>query len=221
MFLRLAFRAALMATSISSFADGLPFNQDKTHLLGKVEVLKLSAAQQVEVSRTRVLKLSKHQRARLQNLAKECPPTLQVLTNRYDDCSCGMSSIAVWFRPGEVEIPVMFLPKEPMTKEEMADFGIDVPTPPEILIDEKLHIWVKGRMVSEQALQKTLLKWKIASPSSHRRTEAGELAIVIDTPPVMAGVPEASLSELVSRIRSFTMKQKIDLFVSGFRAEGQ
>lgn len=221
MFLRLIVRLALMATSVSSFADGLPFNQEKTHILGEVEVLILTPAQQVEVSRTRVLTLTKPQRARLQKLAKECPASLQVLTNRYDDCSCGMSSIAVWFRPGEVEIPVKFLPTKPMSKEEMADFGITDPTPPEILIDEQLRIWVKGQMVSEEGLQKTLLKWKGVPPPTHPRNDVGEFSVYIDTPPVMAGEPEARISSLVDRIRSFTTKQNIDLFVSGFRTEGQ
>ena len=220
MFLRVLVRSALLTTSIYSFADGLPFNQDRTHLFGKVEVLKLTQAQQVEVSRKRVLTLTKSQRARLQNLAKECPASLQVLTNRYDDCCCGMSSIAVWFRPGEVEVPVMFLPTEPMTKEEAAELPINAPAPREILIDEQLHIWVKGRMVSEQGFQKILIKWKGTSPPPHQRNEAGELSIFIDTPPRMVGEPEAHLDNLIDRIRSFTKKQKIDLFVSGFRAEG-
>lgn len=221
MFLGLIVRWALIATPIASFADGLPFNQEKTHILGEVEILRLTPAQQVEVSRTRVLTLTKAQRARLRKVAKGCPASLQVLTNRYDDCSCGMSSIAVWFRPGEVEIPVLFLPTNPITKEEMADFGIADPTPPEILIDERLRIWVRGQLVSEQGLQKTLLAWKSAPPPAHSQNEAGELSISIDTPPVMVGEPEARLADLIGRIRSFTTKQNIDLFVSGFRTEGQ
>lgn len=221
MFIRLIVQMGLLLAASSSFADGLPFNQDKTHIFGKVEVLKLTPSQQVEVSRLRVLTLTKSQWVGLQKQAKACPRVLQVLTNRYDDCSCGMSSIAVWFRPGEVEVPVGFLPNEPMTKEEMADFGVEVPTPREILIDEKVQIWVKGKKVSEQGLQMILLKWKSLPTKVHTRNEAGALFIYIDTPPVMVGESETHLGELVSRIRSFTTSQKIDLFVSGFRAEGQ
>jgi len=221
MLLRLFIGFGLLAAGTISFADGLPFNQDKTHLIGRVEILKLTATQQVEISRTRVLTLTKSQRAELQKIAKACPSALQVLTNRYDDCSCGMSSIAVWFRPGEVEIPVVHLPKKPMTKEEMADWGIDVPAPPEILIDERLQIWIKGKRTSEHGLLTTLLRWKTMPAEVHPRNESGDLFIYIDTPPLMVGLPESRLRELASRLRFFASKQNIDLFISGFRTEGQ
>jgi hypothetical protein len=214
-------RAGVLLSCVSSFCDGLPYNTEKTHLIGKIEVVKLTTEQQIEVSRRRILTLTKPQWSHLKKLAKECPRTMQVLTNRYDDCTCGMGSVAVWFKPGEVEIPVNYLPNAPMTEEEKADFGDDTPTTPEILIDEHLMIWVKGSMVSESRLKKLLLAWKGESPKVHRRNEQGLLSVYIDAPPVMEEKQETKLSWLATRLHSFCKENEISLFISGFRNAGE
>jgi hypothetical protein len=145
---------------------------------------------------------------------------LQVLTNRYDDCTCGTASIAVWFRPGEVEVPISYLPEAPLTREELDDLGGPA-SPVDLVIDEELRIWIKGRAATEAQFKAVLLRWQKDPAESKRRNEAGRLWIYLDPPPVLPLKQEAILKQLISRIRAFTEQNEIELFVSGFRVAGQ
>lgn len=212
--------ASLMACLPSALrADGLPFNKDRSGLEAHVVNLKLTPKQQIQVSRTRVLTLTKTQRERLLRQAKGCPTELQVLTNRYDDCTCQMASIAVWFKPGEVVVPVSYLPDAPMSKEALEDVGGPA-APVDLVIDENLCLWVQGRAATEQGLKSVLLRWQRDPSEKKRLNEEGRLWIYLDTPPMTDVVNEAQLKRMISRIRAFTSEHQIDLFVSGFRAEG-
>jgi len=211
---------SFLACSSSAFSDGLPFNKERTHLRGEVEILKLTSQQGVEVSRQRTLTLTAAQLEGLRKKASACPPVLSVLTNRYDDCTCGMASLAVWFRPGEVEIPIPYLPKNSMAKEEEAEFGPDVPHPPDIILDETLAIWCKGKRIKEKQLKSTILHRQAHSGQSHRR-ENGITYICIDTPYALPLRKGKKLGTFVARLQEFALRNQIDLFVWGFRQPNQ
>jgi hypothetical protein len=186
----------------------------------EVVVLKLTPRQQAQVSRTHVLTLTRAQRAKLLRRAKGCPNDLQVLTNRYDDCTCGMSAIAVWIKPGEVEVPMIFLPTAPLTPEELEEAGGPA-SPVDLAVDETLQLWIQGRAATMAEFQAVLLRWRKDLTDPKRRNEEGQLVVYLATPPVLPQGKEARLKQLIAQIRAFTERNRIDLFVSGFRAPGQ
>lgn len=213
-FLRITCLAASLLVTQAIQADGLPFDPGRTHLLGKTVVLKLSAEQEREVARRRTLTLSRPQLQTLRKEAGACPPRLQVLTNRYDDCTCGMSSLAVWFRPGEVEVPVFLLPKRAVTWEDQEELGPMLPDPPGVILDMDLKMWFKGRPVPVAGFKKLLQRWRTAGDPD-RRTERGLSFAVMDPPPILPAAGERKLKAFAQTMRTLARQNGIDLFVFG------
>ncbi len=100
----------ILFASTLLMADGLGFNKTRTHLAGSYTTLQLTGTQKLEVERTRIVTLTDSQLQTLRQIGESCPGQLEVLTSRYDSCSCGMEAIAVWFAPGRLEVPHRFIP---------------------------------------------------------------------------------------------------------------
>lgn len=199
---------ALLAI-VPCWADGLPFNADRTHLGVKYTTLKLTHAQQVEVERTRSMTLTKEQWIRLLKIGKACPKRLEILPSYYDDCTCGTTSIAVWFKPGEVEVPHSFIPigdepPEMIEEFDASHFGL--------VIDPVGDYWFKGKVLPLEAAAKRALA--ITRKLNEDRAE-GPNAVVF-TPPQTCIRDRRRYLDQLKRLKVIVERLGGKLYAPGF-----
>ena len=191
--------------------DGLYFNNDLTQLGGDFSVLKLSRSQRQQVERSRVVDLSPSQWKSLQQVGKECPKQLQVLTSNYNDCTCGVGSIAVWFRPGELEVPHRYIPKTKNIDgpEDLLPFA-------GLIIDPDGLVWLNGKPAQMKAIKSTMHENAKVYRSVNEIPESQWSYCYIEAPPGPAIRKHSAIKQLVEVLRVYANSQRIQLYIPGF-----
>jgi hypothetical protein len=191
--------------------DGLYFNNDRTHLGGEYSVLKLSSSQRQQVERSRVIDLTLSQWKSLQQVGKECPKRLQVLTSDYDDCTCGVSSIAVWFRPGELEVPHRYIPQAINNDgpEDSLPFA-------GLVIDPDGLVWLNEKPIKMSGIKSTMNENAKVYRSVNEIAEDHWSYCYIEAPPRPAIRNLPAIKKLVEALRVYADSQRIHLYIPGF-----
>ncbi|NTU50409.1 MAG: hypothetical protein HGA87_05960 [Desulfobulbaceae bacterium] len=135
------------------------------------------------------------------------------MTSRYDDCSCGKSSFAVWFCPGEVEVPIADLPSRRPTKEDRLNEGeFDPWVPAFVIVDERGAFWIKGRLTSQEGLFKALSIWF----KSQRKKSQSDAQLVVETPPYFFADAEQGFQSTLKVIQVRARQNGIRLLAWGY-----
>ena len=206
-------RSLLLLLFLSSLlnADGLSFNKTRTHLFGKYSTLLLTNSQKFEVERTRTVTLTDSQFNALRKIGESCPRQLEVLTSRYDSCTCGMQAFAVWLAPGRLEVPHRFIPTP-----EFLD-GPDPQVPFQgLVIDPDGALWLYGKPLPRNEETRALLS---ISEANRQRLQSspGEPGFChIETPPDRAIRNRRAIESTVRRIKMKAKDLPLLLSVSGF-----
>ncbi|WP_257307550.1 hypothetical protein [Geothrix campi] len=196
---------------MSLIADGLTFNEGRTHLAKDFSTIQLSGTQRRQVERTRTLTLTNTQLDELRHIGAACPKILQILTSRYDSCTCGMAAIAVWFKPGELEVPHSYIPTSVFSD------GADPWNPFEgLVIDPDGMLWLFGRSLPRNKESEAML-----SMAERYRKQwempAGEPGLChIDTPPAAAIRNKVAIEQTIRRLQAKAKSLPIVLSAPGF-----
>ncbi len=198
-------------------ADGLPFNAGRAHLTGEVVIVKLDPGQRQSVSRQRRLDLTGAQMRLLKRETGHAPRKIQVLTRHYADCTCEMGPVAVWFREGEVELPV-FLLKHADESQSAGDQenARGEGEAPELVVDERAQFWFGGRSVPVAELEPFIARWDQARAGGKNKRAEEKRYLFLDAPPYFTEGGEARFLQSLGRLRVLAKDRHIVIFAYGY-----
>ncbi len=201
----------LLLLSTLLTAEGLSFNSSRTHLTGKYSTLQLSGDQRREVERTRIVTLTDPQFATLRKIGPACPRQLQVLTDRNDSCTCGMTAVAVWFTPGKLEVPHSYIPTA-----EFSD-GADPSLPLEgLVIDPDGALWLFGAALAPNRETEAMLSIAEKYRKRFDMPSADAGLCHIETPPAKAIRSKKAIEITLRRLKAKAKTLPIVLSAPGF-----
>jgi hypothetical protein len=194
-------------------ADGLKFNESRTHLAESYTTLHLTDSQKRQIERSRVVTLTNPQWKSLRQIGNVCPKQLQVLTSRFEDCTCGMAAIAVWFVPGELEVPHSHLPRSKTmdwSDPSIPFYGL--------VIDPDGSLWLKGKSLprSKEATAMVSIANRYRKEWANEAKPGAPGLCVIETPPVCAVRKIAAIQESIHRLESKATTLNVLLSAPGF-----
>lgn len=205
-----------------AYADGIPVSPDRKSLTQDHYTVVLAPSQVVEVERLRTVTLTDSQLRPLVAVYEKFPRTLEVISSRWDSCTCGMGAYAIWCRPGEVAVPWYAL------EFQEAQDDYDAANPVEenldaanedgrvyvqfdINIDSEGLMYLEGEAVTEEKLEK-LIDDAVGNGKSTPRTEC---FVNLDIPPPIDDETDARIRELSKRIGDFCKERQVNFWALG------
>ena len=207
----------------SAVADGISVTQDRKHLTVPHTVLKLNEKQRNDVERLRTITLTRKQRAELEKLCPDIPKKFEVLSSRYDDCTCMMADYAIWCRIGEVDVPHGALASRAQMKEmqaQMAEFNEDSDEDKSqgmadfvyetVIIDSNGKMFLNGKPLDQSGIENLLLDMKKKGLRS---------TLCFDVPPPIDEASEQRIRQLVEQTGKLAEREGVDFFAIGLERD--
>jgi len=199
----------VMFTSL--WADGLQFNKAHDHLAEASTVLSLTPDQKKQVERTRLVTLTDAQWKTLKQLGAACPKQLQVLTSRYDDCTCQLDSLAVWFTTGRIEVPHKYLPASSTTDGAAPSLPFEG-----LVVDPDGHLWLYGNPIVLGQIGEAMDQIARQNRARFQIPDSSPSSCWVETPPPGAIRNLGTIRQVVRKLFAVAKAKGIDLSVSGF-----
>lgn len=212
----------LLAATTATHGDGIPVAPDRKSVTVESFTIPLDEDQVKQVERLRIVTLSKEQLAPLVAIYDKVPPTIEVVSSRYDDCTCHLEVYGIWCRPGEIEVP-----KDRIAyKKYLDDYRAANPAQEEgtehataheqyefvgLTLDSAGTIYRDGKTVEESEVMALI----DAMYERRKQNDRLDCSVVLDTPPPIDEATDARIRELAKRI-----KTHCDARVIGFWAAG-
>lgn len=195
------------------FGDGIPVTEDRRHLVGDHTVFALKQEQRLEVERRRQVTLTDEQVGVLRGICPRPPRRLEVISSRYDDCTCDLGPVGIWCRPGEIDIPHFLMrfasaddnaPVDKPGRATTREADEPAATPTETLIlDSTGAVFRNGQAVTDDALEQ-VLKDLLQRPAPDE-----ERWLLIRVPPPVDAATDLRIKEWFDGMELRCAKQKI------------
>jgi len=216
----------LLAATTATYGDGIPVAPDRKSVMVESFTIKLDVDQVKQVERQRKLTLTEAQRAPLVAIYNEVPPTIEVVSSRWDSCTCFFGVYAIWCVPGEVQIPrysVLSQKDDDDYKAQYPDEAAAMEENPDpdrfdardFVLDSAGRIFDAGKEVQESELLATI------EFLYERRTENSRLrcSVVLDTPPPIDEATDSRIRAIAKRIKDRCDARAIGFWAAGIVAE--
>lgn len=216
----------LVITATAANGDGIPVAPDCKSVTVESVTIRLNKDQIAQVEQRRKVTLTKDQLAPLSAIYDKAPQTIEVVSSRYDSCTCGMEIYGIWCRPGEIEIPKHSLEykkesdeyeTQNRTHEEgSADEPHSVNYKSErLMLDAEGNLYRDGEAIEEREVL------ALVDAMYERRKQNARLKcwISLDTPPPIDDATDSKIRDLAKRIESYCDTRGIGFWASGISAE--
>lgn len=220
----------LIGATLPAFGDGIAVSEDRKHVTGQHTTIRLEGKQIDQVERLREVELTGKQIQSLQSIYPRAniPHKLEVLSSRYDSCTCGMGVYAIWCRPGEIDVPHSSLEAqkflEAYEKEHpssKAEDDWDAAGRKEEYIVKQLILDSRGRMYLDgKDVQETELLAMI-DEMHQRRAKSSRVwcSITLDVPPPIDKETDERIFQLSDRIEAYCHERRVDFWALGISRE--
>jgi hypothetical protein len=205
-----------------AYADGIPVSRDLKSVTQDHYTIVLTASQVPEVERLRTITMTDEQLRPLHAVYEKFPRTVEVVSSRWDSCTCGMGAYAIWCRPGEVYIP--WYSAETQEAQDEYDAANPAEEEPDaangdgrvfiefgIKIDSQGLMYLDGKAVFEEKLME-LVEEAVVDPNS---TPPTECFVYLDIPPPIDDETDARIRELSERIGVFCKERRVNFWALG------
>lgn len=216
----------LLAATTAAHGDGIPVAPDRKSVTVESFTIRLDEDQVKQVERQRKLTLTEAQRAPLVAIYDKIPPTIEVVSSRWDSCTCFFGIYAIWCSPREVQIPrysVLSQKDEDEYRAQYPDEAAAMEEAPDpdrfdsrnFILDSAGKIFASGKEVQESEILASI------EFLYERRTENNLLrcSVVLDTPPPIDEATDARIRELAKRIKSHCDTRVIGFWAAGIGNE--
>jgi hypothetical protein len=208
--------------------DGIPVSADLRNVTMDCFAIHLNEAQVKQVERHRKITLTREQFAPLLAIYDRVPQTINVVSSRWDSCTCGFGVYAIWCRPGEVSIPRYsvlsqkdedeYIAENP-TQTEESETGANEEEfeSKELILDSAGKMYLDGREIQEREVL------ALADAMHERKSEVGRLKcyLYLDPPPPIDEATDAKIRELSDHIEAYCKERRISYWATGFSADKQ
>jgi len=209
-----------------SYSDGIYVTEDRKHALGEHTTLKLTKSQIRDVEQRRTVILNESQLKQLRKLYGNMPKKLEVLSSRWDDCTCGMGIYAIWCRPGEIDIPHSRIeanreadaytkehPNEVPDADWDADDSSGQSKTERVIIDSKAAMFIGGKLISEKLMYERIDRLV----ATQAQTSSVSPAIFLDVPPPIDEKADQKIKTLIDRLEQYCRSKGVDFYAMGMR----
>ena len=203
--------------AVCSFAhaDGISVSKDRKHYLDPHTTLKLTNVQRIEVETSRTLTLNNEQMQLLKKKSLRPTKKVEVLSSRYNDCTCDIENVAVWCRPGEVDIMDTFMDKasDPIPTPTPAEMETNTSTSEKmtgefLILDSKGSMYLHGKRLSMKDLKQLIDK--IAHDA-----QRDEGFLNFDVPPPIDLKTDAAIQVLIKETAVYCKKKCVSFYAMG------
>ena len=206
--------------------DGIPVAPDFKGVTVETFTIALNKEQVAQVERLRKVTLTNTQMAPIWAIYTKIPSTIEVVSSRWDSCTCEFDMYAIWCRPGEIEIPRYQI----ASKKELDAYKDAHPAPedePEeapdtnrydvrqFILDSAGKIYRDGKELPESEIQASI------EVLYERRKQIDRLhcRIRLDIPPPIDDSTDTRIRALVDRVKSRCDGRNISFWAVGLSAE--
>jgi len=201
--------------------DGPPMDKDGNIIRSEFVRLELNDAQLKQVNTMRVFELTEAQNKKLAEKKIAKLKIMEVITQHYDDCTCGMGTYGIWNKPKSVDVPFWGgvkkkepeVEKKPEVKSESVGYG-EIPEIPDnikdyivqmsenvITLNTDGKMFVKDKQVLIAYIEKNMLKM-----------EQDGKSISIKWPPFFDDKIKKKAMETDALIRKIGAKHKVMVY---------
>lgn len=219
-----------MIVAAPVFADEIRVSEDLKHATGDHTVIVLNEEQIKDVERTRQVVLTDEQLKPLKAIYEKTPNKLEVLSSRWELCTCGVEFYGIWCRVGELDVTHSYLKsmkesdeyrkKNPPQEIEKVDSDLDggdeqasdyweeegyLDVGRHIILDSRGDMYLDGKRISEEQLR--------AEIDEVRAIEAPDKEvsyfISFDTPPPISEDIDKRIHNLIDRVNAYCKEKDV------------
>jgi hypothetical protein len=212
----------LVITATAANGDGIPVAPDRKSVTVETFTIPLSEGQMAQVEQRREVTLTKDQLAPLRVIYEKIPTTIEVVSSRYDSCTCDMVIYGIWCRPGEIEIPKHSLE----CRKESDEYEAKNPTPEEGIDDKSHSVNYESEGLMLDAVGTLYRDGKVIKESEvlalvdamYERRKQNNLLnawLTLDAPPPINDATDSKIRELAIRIASHCDARGIGFWAAG------
>lgn len=206
--------AALLLAWNMAIADGIYVTKDKRHAAGDHIVIKLTNDQVIDVEANRNLILTEEQHLVLTKMNLKFPRKLEILSSRWDDCTCGIAAYAIWCRVGEVDIPTHVIRHfdNAEVNDENEENGTKVL---KAIMDSKGKMFVNGKMQTKKEIEALAVSLEKTFTSAQKM----QTYITVDTPPPISEEVDHEIFKTLRELESFAMHNNVSFYAIGYHSQ--
>lgn len=216
--------ALLLSSSLVSLAhgDGISVTPDRKGVTFESFTVLLNKEQREQVERQRRVTLTIKQMAPIWAIYNNVSPSMDVLSSRYDSCTCDMGIYAIWCRPGQIEIPRHAIDSQKEKDDDERRYRDElekndgVPESKqyeseEFILDFEGRIYRDGKKLQESEALAVIE----AMHEKRKKNEHLECYVSLDTPPPSDEATDTRVRELAGLLGAYCEKRNISFWALG------